>query len=98
MSNLVLETFEEQLRDCLTHLYDYTFLQNHPLLRQLIPAATGDAHRVQAFRTLVTDTIESLKPEPETDDFSKQARFYTILVRRHMKQKHVQRVVIDLHL
>jgi CheY-like chemotaxis protein len=98
MSNLVVETFEDQLRDCLTHLYDYAFLQNHPLLRQLIPASTGDARRVQAFRNLVTDGIEDLKPEPETDSFSKQTRFYSILVLRYLKQQSVQQVVNGLHL
>lgn len=93
-----LEIFEEQLRDCLTHLYDYAFLQGHPVVRQLVPTWSGDAQRVQTFRTLITDAIESLKPLPETDTFSKQVRFYNILVRRYLKQESVQQVVNALHL
>lgn len=98
MSNLVLKPFEQQLRDCLAHLYDYAFLHDQPLVRQLVPVSSGDAHRIQAFRSLIDETIESLKPASETDSQSKQSRFYTILVMRYLKQQSVQQIVNELYL
>ena len=49
MSELEFQEFEQQVRDCLAHYYDYAFLQHHPLVQALAVNVTGDARRVQSF-------------------------------------------------
>jgi len=44
---------EQHLRECLSHYYDYAFLQGHPLLGLLVPGIQGEAGRVQAFREVI---------------------------------------------
>ena len=44
--------FEQEVRDCLTHLYDYGFLREHPLLHIVVPDVSG-ANQVQLFRQAI---------------------------------------------
>ena len=90
--------YEQYVRDCLSHLYDYTFLQDHPFPRLLLPNVPGNASRVQAFRDLVLDAIESLKPPEAGDPLTKDSRIYNILVLRYKKQQQVQFVLSQLNL
>jgi hypothetical protein len=46
------EIFGQYVRDCLLHLYDYAFLQDHILVGWLVPQTTG-ANRVRVFRQLI---------------------------------------------
>src|SRR5690242_17688342 len=80
IAHLDSELYEQYVRDCLAHLYDYTFLQDHPLPRLLIPNAPGNASRVQVFRDIVTEAIESLRPGDLSDSQTKDSRIYNILV------------------
>ncbi len=92
------QVIEPYLRECLAHYYDYDFLQGHPLLRLLLPAVEGEAGRVQAFRELVDQAIESMKPGPAGNLSSKQARYYHILSYRYINQQQVQHVLFRLNL
>ena len=98
MSMPDVEAFESQLRDCLAHLYDYSFLRDHPLVHRLVPEATGEAARVQAFRQLITDAIERLKPEAGVNVDSAHSRLYRILVLRYVKQQSTQHILRQLSL
>ncbi len=98
MTELELDTFEQQIYECLTHYYDYAFLQAHPLIRALAPNASGDAGRVQQFREIVENAIESLKSGADSDATSKPARIYNILFYRYINQEQVQRVLCRLNL
>jgi len=98
MSSQQSEAFEIQVRDCLTHLYDYAFLQSHPLVQQLTPETTGSASRVQAFRQVITETIESLKPDAEVNSQSAQSRAYRLLMLRYLKQQSTQSILNQLNL
>ena len=98
MSELDFETFEQQMHECLAHYYDYAFLQDHPLIRALVPNVSGDAGRVQRFRELVENAIESLKYGAESDASSKTARIYNILFYRYINQEQVHRVLCRLNL
>ncbi|MEP7284774.1 MAG: response regulator [Chloroflexota bacterium] len=97
MQNLDSEIFEQYVRDCLTHLYDYQFLQDHPLVHLLAPDAQGSATRVQMFRQVIADGIERLQPSAETSQQSKTVRIYTILVLRYLNQQPVQYVLYKLN-
>jgi CheY-like chemotaxis protein len=94
---LSLDQFEEYLRDCLPHLYDYAFLQENPLVHCLVPDATG-ASRVRAFRQIVKDSIEGLRPEMATTLDDKQARLYNILVLRYVDRQEAHDVMAQLAL
>ncbi len=98
MSTPDTEVFESQLRDCLAHLYDYAFLREHPLLHQLVSDVTGDASRVQAFRQMITEAIERLKPESDVNIDSVHSRMYRILMFRYLKQQSTQHILRQLSL
>ena len=98
MTILEPQNFEQQLRDCLTHYYDYAFLQRHPFVRLLAADTSGDALQVQSFREVIEQAIESLRPSPDSDPASKQARLYHILVFRYVNQQQVQQVLHRLNL
>src|ERR1041384_4923044 len=89
---------EESVRDCLAHLYDYTFLQEHPLVPMLIPQVQGNISRVQAFQELISLAIDRLKPHDLNNPHTKNARLYNILSLRYQQQQQVQYVLRQLNL
>ncbi len=98
MADITTSIVEESVRDCLAHLYDYTFLQDHPLVRLLVPHIQGNASRVQAFQQLVLSAIERLKPHDSGNRQSKEYRLYSILSLRYQQQQQVQYVLRHLNL
>jgi CheY-like chemotaxis protein len=97
MHSISLEELEQQVRDCLPHLYDYSFLRDHPLVPLLAPDATG-ANQVQVFRQVITEAIERLRPDTGVTFHSKQARIYNILTLRYIDQQQAQDVMPQLGL
>src|SRR5258708_6342609 len=91
------EEFEQQVRDCLPHLYDFSFLRDHALVDRLTPNVTG-ASKVQAFRQIGTEAIERLRPELGATFHSKQARIYNLLMLRYIDQQQPQDVMAQLAL
>jgi CheY-like chemotaxis protein len=90
--------FEEAVRDCLAHLYDYTFLQDHPLVRLLVPQLQGNADRVQTFREVIFEAIDHLKLHDLKNIQTKNSRLYYILQLRYQQQQQVQYVLKQLNL
>jgi CheY-like chemotaxis protein len=84
--------FEQQVRECLSRLYDYLFLQDHPLVQKLVPDRSGP-QRVQIFRKRIIEGIESLRPAEALSLQSKASRLYNILVLRYVNQIPVQDVM-----
>lgn len=89
--------FEQQVQDCLTHLYDFIFLQDHPLVEALVPEVKGP-NRIQVFREIITSSVESLRPVPELETHPKVSRLYNILRLRYIRQQTVQQVMLSLSL
>src|SRR6266404_9111237 len=89
--------FEQQVHDCLTHLYDFMFLQDHPLVEALVPEIKGP-NRIQVFREIINNCVESLRPGPELETQPKVSRLYNILRLRYIRQQTVQQVVLNLSL
>ena len=84
---LLPESFVEEVRATLDHLYDYMFLHNHPLTWRLCSEGGADGvTRAQRMRTLLLDSIERLRPaqrplsEPGTTN--DEMRAYAILTYR----------------
>ena len=75
------ESFVDEVRAALDHLYDYAFLHNHPLTRRLgVDSGADGVTRAQRVRTLLLDAIEQLRPEQRLN--SDEMRAYAILTYR----------------
>ena len=69
-----------QIRDALAHLYDYVYLQRHPLAERLLPAhASTIRTRAQELRRILLDAIESLNPGDSVPIRALERRSYAIL-------------------
>lgn len=89
--------FEEQVRECLANLYDFTMLQSNPLVQRLAPDLPG-TRQVQAARQIIIDKIEALKLKDEAGYRSKQTRPYHILMLRYVDEAPVQEIMHQLAL
>lgn len=87
-SNLSEQTFQQQLQECLQHLYDYSFLESHNLAR-ILPGDSVEGDRVEVLRELILQGIERLRPGAGTPFHSKSARSYNILNLRYVLQQEV---------
>ncbi len=90
MSDFSVPQLEQFVQECLSQLYDFSFLQNHPLVDLLIHNSKSP-NRIQSFRSLIIDTIESIRTDPELVPDQKSERFYNILNLRYVKKHSVQR-------
>lgn len=71
----------DYVRTALAHLYDYAFLQNHPLTMLLEGRSGSDeVTRAQRMRRLLLDCIERLRPEGTHS--GEETRAYAILTYR----------------
>lgn len=71
---------EDQIRDALAHLYDYAYLQRHPLAARLVPVETAAARtRGQELRRILLDAIEALNPGDSVPIRAPERRPYAIL-------------------
>src|SRR5689334_14866313 len=87
--------FVEHVQDCLSRLYDYAFLQDHPIVALLTPGSSA-AQRVQVFRQTVIDAIEHFSPGSKINFHSRQARTYNVLVLRYIEGHDPQDVLEQL--
>ncbi len=79
----VSRAFVRQVRNALVHLYDYAYLQNHPLAALIDPAQRLDrVSRGQALRRLLLDCIEALSPQQDGCARSDAARAHSMLTFR----------------
>ncbi|MGI6207359.1 MAG: response regulator [Anaerolineae bacterium] len=75
----------ELVRDALAHLYDSTYLRDHPLLPLLVRRHMPDPlARTQALRTVIMEAISGLRPPPPVVARSREWRPYGILVYRYL--------------
>lgn len=84
------------LRTALNSLYDPSVLRNSPLVELLGLDQKGDA--VSVLRQILTEAIESLRPNESTPRDSKTWRVYQILRRRYTEQLSQREVAFDLGL
>src|SRR5260221_11531346 len=89
--------FEQQVHDCLNDLSDFRFLQDQPLVEAVVTEIKGP-NRIQVFREIINNCVESLRPGPELETQPKVSRLYNILRLRYIRQQTVQQVVLNLSL
>jgi CheY-like chemotaxis protein len=69
-----------QIRDALTHLYDYAYLQRHPLADRLAPPQVATTQtRAQELRRILLDAVEALNPGDSVPIRAAERRGYAIL-------------------
>lgn len=91
------ETFEKQVQECLSNLYDIVQLQSNPLAQSIAPDV-GGLRRVQAVRERVIDLVEHLRPTQDASLKSKKARSYNILLLRYIEEQTIRDVMYQLAL
>ncbi|MEW5961652.1 MAG: response regulator [Chloroflexota bacterium] len=91
--------FIDQVKDALEHLYDFSYLQRHPLADQLQPAAnTGGGSAPQPLRRELMAAIETLNPGEDASFLSPQARLYNLLHLRYVEAMRIQEVANELNI
>jgi CheY-like chemotaxis protein len=91
------DEFHEQLRDALHHLYDYPYLENHPLaLRYWPEMRRGEPSRAHRFNRLLLESIEELNPPGESAADTSHARFYSLLVYRYVEERPLPDILREL--
>jgi CheY-like chemotaxis protein len=96
-NDLSEQAFEEQLQECLQHLYDYSFLESQDLTR-ILSGESVEGDRVEAVRELILQGIERLRPGAGIPFHAKAARNYNILNLRYVLQLETLDVVQQLAL
>ncbi|MBC7235064.1 MAG: response regulator [Chloroflexi bacterium] len=94
---VVPDEFVSLVRDALAHLYDYAYLERHPLTR-LVEPVNDSASVSRALRNLLLDTIEQLYPGDGVTRSDRAWRPYGILVQRYVDGAEIDDVRNDLHI
>lgn len=89
----VPETFVDQVKDALEHVYDFPYLQRHPLTQAREDPAGSVA---QSLRRELMDAIGTLNPGPDVPFRAPPARLYNLLHLRYVEGMTVQEVANEL--
>ena len=83
---MVTDEFRKQVKDALEHLHDTAYLQVHPLLSQVAgPATAHQMTHAQRLRGLLTEAIESLRPQQGPPSAAPEWRSYLALRYRYVQ-------------
>ena len=75
--------FLQQVRDALSHLYDYPYLESHPLALRCWPESEQKGpNRAQRLHRLLLESIEELHPPVAPIKGTSRAEYYFLLVYR----------------
>jgi CheY-like chemotaxis protein len=89
--------FLHQVRDALAHLYDFAYLQRHPLAGLLVPAqAIVTRTRGQELRRILLDAIEALKPGDGVPIRAPERRAHAILFGLYVEGRPLTEVASSL--
>jgi CheY-like chemotaxis protein len=96
IDNIMSEDFLQQVHECLSNYYEYSFLRNHPLVKALTPQSAGEALHIQDFRRTIDELLARLRPGDDSPLSSKYARHYKILFMRYIDQLSIQQILYHL--
>lgn len=77
--------FADRARDALNHLYDSSYLQNHPLAELLVAPSLSAPQRSKEMRSLLLNAIRTLRPPAGVPAQSADWRAYRILELRYIE-------------
>lgn len=88
------QEFLQQVRDALHHLYDYPYLENHPLAwrfwPEMVQRGPSRAHRLSR---LLLESIEALNPPGQAVADASRVRFYSLLVYRYVEERPLPEIM-----
>jgi CheY-like chemotaxis protein len=88
--------FLQQVKDALSHLYDYPYLESHPLaLRWPEPEQIGP-NRAQRLHRLLLESIEELHPPGVLVKGTSRAEYYFLLVYRYIEEWPLSDIMQEL--
>ena len=89
--------FLREVRDALSHLYDYPYLQAHSLAAHLLPSSgLVPRERARQLRTLLVGAIDELNPGPDVPFRSVRARAYCALNLRYVEGLSIAELAREL--
>jgi CheY-like chemotaxis protein len=95
----LFEAFVEQVKQALEHLYDFAYLQQHPLARNYDGKSDLSAKTAgRQLRYELVTAIESLKPPSESHFRAPDARLYNMLHMYYVESLAIQEVATELGL
>jgi CheY-like chemotaxis protein len=91
------EEFASLVKDALGHLYDYHYLDSHPLALQHWPQATRQGGtRAERFNRLLLESIEELNPPGTPSKDTSRARYYSLLIYRYVEEWELEDIMREL--
>lgn len=89
--------FVEQVREVLAHLYEYPYLQTHPLANALKSGSyLPTQERMLFLRTAILEAVEEMNPGTDVPLRSLRARAYNVLNLHYVEGLTVQEVSAEL--
>jgi CheY-like chemotaxis protein len=88
------DDFSHQVKDVLSHLYDYPYLEGHPLASRFWPnTEQAGPNRAQRLSRLFLETIEALYPPSASAQETSRARSYLLLVYRYVEEWPLENIM-----
>ena len=78
------DEFADLVYDALNHLYDFPYLQRHPLIRAMTDQVTT-MQKIQSLRRALLDAIQAMSPKPGVPADAMDGRSYRILELRYLE-------------
>jgi CheY-like chemotaxis protein len=89
--------FLQQVRDALSHLYDYPYLESHPLALRCWPELEQKGpNRAQRLSRLLLESIEALHPPGTPAKGTSRAEYYFLLVYRYVEEWPLTNILQEL--
>lgn len=95
-SDVLPDDFVEQVKQVLEHLYDFPYLQQHPLTRAITESSDTTEVASQRLRREFIAAIETLNPGSAIPFRAPQARLYNLLHLRYVEGMTVQETASEL--
>jgi CheY-like chemotaxis protein len=87
----------QEIREVLHHLYDYPYLETHPLSLRLWPVVSGAGpSRAQSLNRLMLECIEAINPPGEVSIDASPSRYYMLLVYRYVDERPMLEILREL--
>ncbi len=89
------DTFGRLVQDALSHLYDHSYLQTHPLANLFAIEGASETHG-QGLRRILLEAIQQIAPPPATPFQSPVWRKHRYLILRYLEDRTATEVTEDL--
>lgn len=90
------ETWADQVKDALEHLYDLAHLQHHPLTESLFAGSASIGVSAQRLRAALADAIEMLNPGKDASFRAPHARIYNLITLHYVDKITIREAANEL--